>query len=134
MNRREMIQAAVAALASIPVLGWSLPAAANTHTLADIRKVEAARDLLLPAVRATDSQNPHVNLDIQVDYETASILVLGHNFGLRRALGFAITKHSILDGRYKAEIGPSLVSLVRCLTNPSAADYERAFGPEGYAQ
>lgn len=129
-----MIQSALAALAAIPVLGWSQTVAATyTYTLADIRKVETARDRLLPTVRATDQNTPYVNLNIQIDYETASILVLGHNFELRRALGFAITKNSILDGRYEVEVGPSLVALVRCLTNPSAADYERAFGPEGYA-
>jgi hypothetical protein len=134
MNRRGLIQAALAALASIPC--WLTPSAANTHTLADIRKVQAARDLLLPALRWVDSQTPDVDLDIQVDYETASLLVIGRNpmSSPWRELGFAITRNSILYGCYKAEFGPSLASLVRLLTNTTAAEYDRIFGPEGYAR
>lgn len=132
MNRRGMLKAALAALASIPCVGFSFPAAANTHTLADLGRVITARNLLLPALRAIDGQTPDVDFDLQIT-ETASLLVTGHNPYLQRVLGFVITKQSILDDRYKAEFSPSVARLVLVLTNTAAADYDRLFGSEAYA-
>lgn len=141
MNRRGMIQSALAALASIPCVGWVMPVAAAespTHTLAYIRRLEATRDLLIPALYGQPwnvGRAFRLEARIDIDYEYGSLLVCGkcEHDGRIRELGFALTKERILDGLYKDQFRPCVASLLRLLTNTSAAEYDRTFGPEGYA-
>lgn len=118
MNRRGMIQAALAALAPIPVgAAVGAPnAKASETTLALLREV---RNTLLPGLYR---RHPDVELDIVVDSKSEALIVQGYNASNNRLLGFAITKQSIIDNRYKASFNPSVVSLVRLLTNADAAD------------
>ncbi len=125
-----MIQAALAALASIPGVSSAIakptPSTSPT-TLALLREV---RYLLLPGLYG---RHPDVELSIVVDAEAECLIVQGYNASNNRLLGFAITKQAIIDNRYKAPFNPGIVRLVLLLTNTAAADYDRMFKSEAFA-
>lgn len=114
MNRRGMIQAALAALASIPGFAWVAPEPVwpKPSNLAQLR------DLLLPGLRGINGQNPDVELSIQIDYTTGSLLVIGNRNAIE--LGFAITDKQIHDRRYIAEFTPNVKFLIECLRSDKA--------------
>lgn len=117
-----MIQAALAALASIPLIGGSVAALATTFSIspADAKLLRDTRDLLLPGLCGVrgeyDKLNPQLELNITIDYETRNLLVVGYNGANNNMLGFCITRESIRDGRVKAEFRPSVQTLCRILT------------------
>lgn len=118
-----MIQAALAALAPIPVtaaVGAPITQSSET-TLALLREV---RNTLLPGIYR---RHPDVELDIVVDAEAEALIVQGYNASNNRLLGFAITKQAIIDNRYKVSFNPGIIGLVRLLTNTAASDYDRMF-------
>lgn len=112
MNRREMIQAAVVALAAIPVVGWLVgPIAATTYRPIRLGTV---RDFLLPGILQF-RDNIEIELDIHIDYVNDCLLVKGYNFSKKQLLAFAITRSDIETNRYKAQFGPNVCELVNAL-------------------
>ena len=129
MNRRGLVKAALAALASIP--GFSAVAAKpSTTSPTTLALLRAVRYTLLPGLY---ERHPDVELSIVVDAESECLIVRGYNASNNRLLGFAITKQAIIDNRYKASFNPCVVRLVLLLTNTAAADYDRIFESEAFA-
>ena len=77
-------------------------------------KLNATRDLLLPALRKFESMEPAISFEIKPDYQTKSLIVIGR---LRSyELGFAITRESIRDRHYIEAFEPNMLGLIRILT------------------
>lgn len=134
MKRRSLLTGLLS-LAALPLAASQLSALTNTNTmsLARCTRLQRARDLLLPAVRGVCTDNPELDTSIEVDWMTGNLLVTGRYTKLNRYLGFCITERSVIDGHFKTEIRPSMTTLVNALTNTTAAEYDRMYGPGGYA-
>ena len=78
-------------------------------------KLDAVRDLLLPGLHARAAECPNIDLDIEVDRGTKSLLVKGFNRVKNRSLGFAITTASIADRLYLDSFKPCLTKLIELL-------------------
>ena len=115
MNRRNL----VLSIASLPLMA-AMPSIGLAGM--DCRGLIAARDLLLPGLRAISKSHPGIELDIQTQFSTGSLLMTGYNPANKRLLGFAITNKAITDGLYKAQFAPSCQALVACLIQKDIDD------------
>jgi hypothetical protein len=118
-NRRRLFSV-LAALPAVGVLfssslGKAIPAA-STGLSVGSGSLARARDILLPGLWSEAKAHPDLEFDIMVDFQNEALLVKGYSLSKKRLLGFAITRASIIDGHYKASFRPSLLALVRLLT------------------
>lgn len=124
-----MIQAALAALASIPCAAWLSGSEPKRRvTRANLREV---RYLLLPGLRGINQEHPEIELDIHINGATESLLVTGFVPSNNRSLGFALTKLCIEDRRF-GEFAPNVETLIRCLKMDDE-QYRKNFGSEGFS-
>ena len=112
MLRRKFMQgiAAVFGLLFVPKV-----ALAVVQPKLSAERLVATRYLLLPGLWGHGHENPHLEFDIVVNFKYSNLIVNGYNRNTKEALGFAITKHSIIDETYKASFNPCLIKLVELL-------------------
>jgi hypothetical protein len=76
-------------------------------------KLEAVRDLLLPALRGYKAQAPEIDLEIKIEGD--ALLVIGRRLGHEHGFGFAITRKAIEDRTYIDQFRPCVEKVIECL-------------------
>lgn len=108
LNRRSIFTG-IAALGAMVGLGVPAIAAVRPVSLAEVR------DILAPGLRQFRTST--ISLSILLDHENDALIVMGRkiDLGERFDLGFAITRHAIANGTYKAQFAPSIRRMVELL-------------------
>lgn len=122
MNRRGMIQAAVAVVVSIPLIGVSA-IAGPAPSLARLKtKAEQIKDLLETTLRLKEAEYPDVRFWVE-DFN-GGLVVAARSAKLVAGrwceLGYALTESAINDGTYLATIQKMTPRLVTALSNAVA--------------
>ena len=87
-------------------------------TVVTDKKLSDTRNLLLPGLWAENGKHPNLELKIDIDQNTRSLLITGKNKNNDRELGFAITEGQIADNLYKVAFRPAVLKLVELLNQP----------------
>ena len=87
-------------------------------TVVTDKMLSDVRDLLMPGLYGENEKNPNLELRIDINRNTRSLLIAGKNKTNDRELGFAITEGQIVDNLYKAQFRPAVLKLVELLNQP----------------
>ena len=82
------------------------------------KMLSSIRDLLLPRLWAENRNYPNLELKLDINRKTRSLLITGKNKNNDRELGFAITEGQIADNLYKVAFRPAVLKLVELLNQP----------------
>ena len=117
MNRRNLLTL----LASFPFIGGVVAKALAKDAgvipdFVSVKRLQDARNLLLPGVFGHAQQFPGVEFDARIDEANHCLLIIGTSNITGRSGWFEITSTEIADNTFKARFWPSCLKLGELLS------------------